>query len=75
VNRCYREKDYFVAPNRNCHGIRPYCAEDEFEGKPMKTKHKAPIRRCGEIIGRASAGLIVVGTAGFALAAAMMDLL
>jgi hypothetical protein len=41
----------------------------------MKTKHKVPIRRCGEIIGRASAGLIVVGTAGFALAAAMMDLL
>jgi hypothetical protein len=41
----------------------------------MKPQHKIPLRRCGELIGRASAGLIMVGTAGFALAAVMMDLL
>jgi hypothetical protein len=41
----------------------------------MKQQQKLPLRRCGEFIGRASAGLIVVGTAGFALAAVMMDLL
>jgi hypothetical protein len=31
--------------------------------------------RCGEIVGRASAGLVIVGTAGFALAAMVADLL
>jgi hypothetical protein len=34
-----------------------------------------PFRRCGEIVGRASAGLIIAGTASFALAAMMADLL
>lgn len=33
-----------------------------------------PLRRCGEFIGRASAGLIIVGTAGFALMAMMLEL-
>lgn len=33
-----------------------------------------PLRRYGELIGRASAGLIIVGTAGFALMAMMLEL-
>lgn len=41
----------------------------------MKPQHKLPLRRYGEFMGRASAGLIIVGTATFALAAMMMDLL
>jgi hypothetical protein len=36
---------------------------------------RAPFRRYGEIVGRASAGLIIAGTASFALAAMMADLL
>jgi hypothetical protein len=31
--------------------------------------------RCGDIIGRASAGLVIAATASFALAALMADLL
>jgi hypothetical protein len=34
-----------------------------------------PLSRYGEIVGRASAGLIIAGTASFALAAMMADLL
>ena len=43
----------------------------------MKHTHTVgvPLRRYVELIGRASAGLIIFGTAGFALAAIMMDLL
>jgi hypothetical protein len=33
-----------------------------------------PFGRCGEIVGRASAGLVIAGTASFALAAIMADL-
>jgi hypothetical protein len=33
------------------------------------------LSRCGEIVGRASAALIIAGTASFALAAMMADLL
>jgi hypothetical protein len=36
---------------------------------------RLPFGRCGEFVGRASAGLIIVGTVGFALAAVMADLL
>jgi hypothetical protein len=42
---------------------------------PDKHKGQRPFRRYGEFMGRASAGLIIVGTAGFALAAMMIDLL
>jgi hypothetical protein len=34
-----------------------------------------PLRRCGEIVGRASAGLVIAATASFALAALMVDFL
>jgi hypothetical protein len=36
---------------------------------------RASLSRCGEIVGRASAGLVIVATAGFAIVALMADLL
>jgi hypothetical protein len=34
---------------------------------------RASLSRCGDILGRASAGLVIGGTASFALAALMAD--
>lgn len=36
---------------------------------------RVPLGRCGEIVGRASAGIVIAGAACFALAALMADLL
>jgi hypothetical protein len=40
-----------------------------------KSEAAVPILRCGDWMGRASAGLIILGTVSFALAAAMADFL
>jgi hypothetical protein len=69
-----REEDYFTA-ELIATWARLTGAPDWTRGRAMKPQHQIPLRRCGEFIGRASAGLIMVGTAGFALAAVMMDLL
>jgi hypothetical protein len=45
--------------------------------EPMHTvqRGRRPFGRCGEILGLASAGLVIAGTASFALAALMADFL
>jgi hypothetical protein len=43
----------------------------------MSTPHVsfAPLSRCGEMVGRAAAGLIIVASASLAIVAVMADLL
>jgi hypothetical protein len=51
-----------------CHGRRT-------ETEMTYTQGRTYVARCGEVVSRASAGLIIVGTAGFALAAIIADIL
>ena len=40
-----------------------------------KLKMVVPLARCGDLMGRASAVLVILGTLSFAVAALMVDLL
>jgi hypothetical protein len=67
-----RDRDYVIC----WHCRRQILAGQEAEQvMTVWQQGCAPLCRCGEFVGRASAGLIIVGTAGFALAALMADLL
>ena len=49
-------------------------APDKWERTTMTYHLTFPRTRCGDFLGRASAGLIILALAGFALAAVLIDL-